>query len=80
MVKEHKMLSVEDIEDVLNTEVVAAINDEDYVIESMNCGLVLSEMSQAGLAFTDVARSILGEEIQPEVKRTFIQRIFGRFR
>lgn len=80
MVKEHKMLSVEDIEDVLNTEVVAAINDEDYVIESMNCGLVLSEMSQAGLAFADVARSILGEEIQPEVKRTFIQRIFGRFR
>ena len=80
MVKEHKMLAVGDIEEVLKTKVVAAINDDDYVIESVNCGICLSEMSQAGLAFADAARSILGEEIQPFVKKTLVQRIRERFR
>ena len=74
------MLTVGDIEEVLKTKVVAAINDDDYVIESVNCGICLSEMSQAGLAFADAARSILGEEIQPFVKKTLVQRIRERFR
>lgn len=80
MVKEHKMLSIKDIELVLGSKVIAGIDDSDYVIESMNCGTFLSEMSQAGLALSDVVRNILGEDIEPEVKMGIIRRFIHRFR
>jgi septum site-determining protein MinD len=67
MVEEENMMSVEDVKSILGLPVIGAIPDSEQVITASNRGepLVLEvNLSTAGLAFKNVARRLVGEEVK----------------
>lgn len=66
MVQEDQMMSVRDVLDILAVPLLGVVPDDERVIVSSNRGepLVLdTKLSMAGVAFTNVARRLLGEEV-----------------
>jgi septum site-determining protein MinD len=66
MVQEEQMMSVQDVQDILAVSLLGVIPDDERVIVSTNRGepLVLEQkLSLAGLAFSNVARRMLGETV-----------------
>jgi septum site-determining protein MinD len=66
MVQEDQMMSVQDVLDILAIPLLGVIPDDERVIVSANRGepLVLEQkLSLAGIAFSNVARRILGEKV-----------------
>jgi septum site-determining protein MinD len=66
MVQEEQMMSVRDVLDILAVPLLGVIPDDERVIVSSNRGepLVLdSKLSVAGVAFNNVSRRLLGEEV-----------------
>lgn len=66
MVQEEKMMSVQDVVDILAVPILGVIPDDERVITASNKGepLVLEQkLSLAGVAFSNVARRLLGEEV-----------------
>ncbi|NER84146.1 MAG: septum site-determining protein MinD [Leptolyngbya sp. SIO1D8] len=66
MVQEEQMMSVQDVQDILAIPLVGVIPDDERVIVSTNRGepLVLEQkLSLAGLAFSNIARRMLGEKV-----------------
>lgn len=66
MVKEDLMMSVQDVQDILAVSLLGVVPDDERVIISTNRGepLVLEQrLSLAGLAFTNIARRLQGENI-----------------
>ncbi|NJL47665.1 MAG: septum site-determining protein MinD [Leptolyngbyaceae cyanobacterium SM2_5_2] len=66
MVQEEQMMSVRDVLDILAVPLLGVIPDDERVIVSSNRGepLVLEpKLSMAGVAFNNVARRLLGEEV-----------------
>lgn len=66
MVQEDQMMSVRDVLDILAVPLLGVVPDDERVIVSSNRGepLVLdAKLSLAGVAFTNVARRLLGEEV-----------------
>jgi septum site-determining protein MinD len=66
MVQEEQMMSVRDVLDILAVPLLGVIPDDEQVIISSNRGepLVLdTKLSLAGVAFNNVARRLLGEEV-----------------
>lgn len=66
MVQEEKMMSVQDVQDILAVPLLGVIPDDERVIVSTNRGepLVLEEkLSLAGVAFSNIARRLLGEDV-----------------
>jgi septum site-determining protein MinD len=66
MVQEDQMMSVRDVLDILAVPLLGVIPDDERVIVSSNRGepLVLdAKLSLAGMAFQNIARRLLGEEV-----------------
>jgi septum site-determining protein MinD len=66
MVRDEQMMSVRDVLDILAVPLLGVVPDDERVIVSSNRGepLVLEqELSMAGVAFSNVARRLLGEEV-----------------
>ncbi|XGB43453.1 MAG: septum site-determining protein MinD [Nodosilinea sp. LVE1205-7] len=83
MVQEEQMMSVRDVLDILAVPLLGVIPDDERVIIASNRGepLVLdSKLSLAGIAFNNVARRLLGEEV-PLLDLTASQdHLFSRLR
>ena len=84
----HLVLAVEDVQDVLGNSVrlIGVVPDDESIITSTNRGepASMNEASQAGLAYRNIARRLLGEEVPfinlMEEKTGFLARfkkIFG---
>lgn len=66
MVQEDQMMSVRDVLDILAVPLLGVVPDDERVIVASNRGepLVLDkELSLAGVAFTNIARRLVGEEV-----------------
>jgi septum site-determining protein MinD len=65
MVKKGDMLSVEDVLDLLAVELIGIVPEDENVVVASNRGqpLVLEPKSKAGLAFQNIARRLLGEQV-----------------
>lgn len=65
MVKRGDMISVEDILDLLAIKLLGIVPEDENVIVASNKGtpLALDAKSKAGLAFQNIARRLMGEEV-----------------
>ncbi|MCA9884172.1 MAG: septum site-determining protein MinD [Anaerolineae bacterium] len=65
MVKKGEMLSADDITDILALDIIGIVPEDEFVIPASNSGVpvTLNEDSKAGLAFQNIARRLLGENV-----------------
>ncbi len=65
MVKQHDMLSAEDVLDLLAIKLIGIVPDDDTVIVGTNRGnpVAMEPKSRAGQAFRNIARRLKGEEV-----------------
>jgi septum site-determining protein MinD len=65
LIKSKDMMSVEDVVEILSAELIGIIPEDEEIISSTNKGepLVNTEKSLAGIAYRNVARRIMGEEV-----------------
>ena len=65
MVKRGEMMSVADIEDILAISLIGVVPDDEEVVMSTNRGepAVLKENSLSGMAFRNIAKRIIGEDV-----------------
>lgn len=65
MVNKGEMLSADDVFDILSLEIIGIIPEDEFVLSASNSGVpvTLNEGSRAGMAFTNVARRIAGEDV-----------------
>ena len=65
LVKQHDMLSAEDVLDLLGIALIGIVPEDETVIVSSNRGtpVALDPKSRAGQAFRNIARRIKGEEV-----------------
>ena len=66
MVKKGEMMDVEDIVDLLSIDLIGVVPDDEYIITQTNKGepVVTKERAPSGKAYTEIARRILGENIE----------------
>jgi len=79
LVKNGDMMSIEDIKDILGTEIIGAIPDDVKVVISTNKGEPLDgKTSAAGRAIDEIARRVTGEEIplKPITKENIFTGLF----
>jgi septum site-determining protein MinD len=82
-VEKGDMLSIADVEDILGLKVIGVIPESPEVLQSSNAGVpvILDDLSQAGMAYTDAVGRILGETIPLRFttveKKGFFSKIFG---
>ena len=81
-VKRQEMLSVDDIIEVLSTEVIGIVPEDENILMSTNRGtpVALNGRSPAALAFHDIARRLTGEDVPLNTQQptSCLQRLFGR--
>ncbi len=83
-VKKGEMLSVEDIEEILQIPKVGIIPEEEKMVDFTNKGEPIAlhaDKYKAGEAFFNLAKRLEGEEIpftEAEEKKGFLSRLFGR--
>jgi septum site-determining protein MinD len=65
MVRRGDMLDIADVLDILSVELLGAIPEDEYIVVSGNRGELasLNATSQAGQAYKNIARRLLGEDI-----------------
>ena len=65
MIKTKEMLSVEDVSEILSCGIIGIIPEDTGIITSTNKGepIVNETRSKAGMAYKNVARRILGEDV-----------------
>ena len=83
MVQEDQMMSVQDVQDILAIPLLGVIPDDERVIVSTNKGepLVLEKkLSLAGVAFSNIARRLLGEKVSFLDLTAPHDDLFSRFR
>ena len=75
------MLSVDDVLDLLAIPLIGIIPEDESVIIASNRGtpLAFEKNSRVGLAFMNIARRLMGEEIQLAQleNQGFLQRLFS---
>ncbi|HAS74765.1 MAG TPA: septum site-determining protein MinD [Clostridiales bacterium UBA8960] len=66
MVKRGEMMNVQDIEDILAINLIGVVPDDEEVVMSTNRGepAVLKPNSLSGMAFSNIARRITGEDVE----------------
>lgn len=85
MVKRGDMMSMEDVQEILAVPIIGVVPDDENIVVATNTGEPLvGSNSQAGQAFLNISRRIMGEEVELlnlEGKTSFFSRIaswFGR--
>jgi len=65
MIQSNDMLSVDDVTDILSVKLLGVIPEDENIIVSTNKGdpIVNMEGSRAGMAYNNIARRLLGEEV-----------------
>lgn len=65
MVKKGEMLSSEDVFDILGLAIIGIIPEDELVLSASNSGVpvTLNMQSKAGMAFNNVARRVIGEDV-----------------
>jgi septum site-determining protein MinD len=65
MVRKGEMLSAEDVTDILAIKLIGIVPEDENVIPASNAGtpVTLNENSRAGVAFRNIARRLMGENI-----------------
>ncbi len=65
MVARGDMMDIPDIIDILAIDLLGVVPDDEYIVVSTNRGepAALADTSKAGLAFRNIARRLLGEEV-----------------
>ncbi|MGN1394106.1 MAG: septum site-determining protein MinD [Succinivibrionaceae bacterium] len=83
-VENDAMLSKDDVIDLLNIELIGVIPESEDVLKASNLGkpVIYDEESNAGQAYMDTVRRILGEEVPFRFldveKKGWFQRLFGK--
>ncbi|OUS27090.1 septum site-determining protein MinD [Gammaproteobacteria bacterium 45_16_T64] len=78
-----EMLSVEDVEDILAIKLLGVIPESKSVLKASNQGapVILDDESDAGQAYDDATRRLLGEEVEQrfieKAKQGIFKRMFG---
>lgn len=85
MIETNEMMSVEDVVSILSAELVGVIPEDTGIITSTNKGepIVNNEKSLAGIAYFNVARRIMGEDIpwlDISKPKTLVEKIKKLFR
>ena len=82
-VERGEMLSVKDVEEILSIPLLGVIPESKAVLSASNQGqpVVLDEESDAGQAYTDAVRRLLGEDVEHRflsaAKKGLLSRMFG---
>jgi septum site-determining protein MinD len=65
MVERGDMMAAEDILGILAIELIGLVPEDEYVLVSSNRGvpIVLENKNKAGIAFTNIAKRLLGEQV-----------------
>lgn len=65
LVKKGEMLSSDDVFDILGLSIVGIIPEDELVLSASNSGIpvTLNMQSKAGMAFNNVARRVIGEDV-----------------
>lgn len=65
LVKKGEMLSSDDVFDILGLAIVGIIPEDELVLSASNSGIpvTLNMQSKAGMAFNNVARRVIGEDV-----------------
>lgn len=82
MVKRGDMISLEDIIDILGIKLIGVVPDDESIIVSTNKGepSVLNEKTRPAIAYRNVAKRILGEEVPlMELEKGGFLNLFRRF-
>jgi septum site-determining protein MinD len=81
-VKKQEMLSMEDIIEVLSTDVIGVVPEDENILMSTNRGqpVALNGHTPAAQAFYDIARRLLGEDVPLRVQQppSFFKKLFGK--
>lgn len=80
MAKRGEMMNVEDIEDILAVDLIGVVPDDEEIVMSTNRGepAVFKDSSLSGMAFKNIAKRIIGEDVpflQFDVQETFIDKL-----
>lgn len=84
MVKRGEMLSAQDITDILAIKIIGIVPEDPTVVPASNSGIpvTLNENSRAGVAFRNISRRLIGENVpfmQLEEQVGFFQRLSRLF-
>jgi septum site-determining protein MinD len=65
LVKKGEMLSADDVFDILGLTIIGIIPEDEMVLSASNSGIpvTLNMQSKAGMAFNNVARRVIGEDV-----------------
>lgn len=82
LIKRGEMLSVDDMLDILAIELLGIIPDNKEIVITTNRGepVVTSEKSITGQAYRNIAKRIMGEQVdflELDIKKNFLQRLFS---
>lgn len=85
MVKRGEMMDVDDIVDLLSIQLIGVVPDDEYVVTQTNKGepVVSNRKAPSGRAYIEIARRLLGENIEvtvPGKEKGFfakLKRLFG---
>ncbi|MFN4292970.1 MAG: septum site-determining protein MinD [Thermoflexales bacterium] len=81
-VKKQEMLSTQDIMDVLSTEIIGIVPEDEAILSSSNRGtpVVFNGKSPAAIAYRNIARRLIGEDVPltPPQHTSWWQRLFGK--
>lgn len=85
MVRRGEMMDVDDIVDLLSIELVGVVPDDEYVVTQTNKGepVVSNNKAPSGKAYLEIARRILGENIEvtiPGREKGFFAKLKRLFR
>jgi len=84
MVRKGEMLSANDVTDILAIKIIGIVPEDENVIPASNSGIpvTLNEGSRAGIAFRNIARRMLGEDVpfmDLDENKGFFQRLSKLF-
>lgn len=84
MVRKGEMLSPEDVTEILALTIIGMVPEDATVVTASNNGIpvTLNENSRAGVAFRNIARRMMGEDVpfmQLDEPRGFLQRLSRLF-
>ncbi len=82
-VKKQEMLSSEDIVEILSTEIIGIVPEDENILSSSNRGMPVAfgGKTPAGEAYRDIARRLTGEHVPlkvPQESGSIWSRLFGR--
>ena len=78
------MLSIEDITEILSTEIIGVVPEDENILSSSNRGtpVAYNGTSPAARAYQDIARRLLGEQVPLETgnKESFLDSLRSLFK